>query len=156
LKSARYTVTRPLQIGAALASAPPDLERALGQYGDAAGVAFQLRDDVLGMFGDSLHTGKPHHDDLREGKRTLLATRALALSSEAGREVLLGALGRSDLDDQTAHRCRDLIATSGALASVEAAIDTEVERALESLGQLDEPARQALTDLALLAAYRDR
>ena len=80
LKSGRYTVTRPLQLGVALATGDPDpaLTDALTTYGDAVGVAFQLRDDVLGLFGDPAETGKSCVDDLREGKRTLLVLRALA------------------------------------------------------------------------------
>jgi len=156
LKSARYTVTRPLQIGAALAGAPPELERALAAYGDAAGVAFQMRDDVLGTFGDSSQTGKGSADDLREGKRTLLVTRAMALTTEPGRAVLADALGRPDLDERTAQRCRDVIAASGALASVEAAIETEVDRALHALDAIDGVPGDVLKRLALYAAYRDR
>jgi isopentenyl-diphosphate delta-isomerase type 1 len=156
LKSARYTVTRPLQIGAALAGASPDLERELGAYGDAVGVAFQLRDDVLGMFGNPLATGKPTCDDLREGKHTLLVTRALALAAHPGRELLSGALGRADLDDTTAERCRDVIASSCALASVVSSIDTAVDGALDALHRLDASVCEPLTDLALYAAYRDR
>ena len=75
LKSARYTATRPLQIGAALAGAPDDVLVALATYGDAIGTAFQLRDDVLGVFGDSRVTGKGGAEDLILGKRTLLVLR---------------------------------------------------------------------------------
>ena len=75
-KSAKYTVERPLQLGAALAAQPPAGDRAIEQacrgYGIPVGVAFQLRDDVLGVFGDPAQTGKPASDDLREGKRTVL------------------------------------------------------------------------------------
>ena len=68
LKSARYTVSRPLQIGAALAGADDGLCEQLERYGDAVGLAFQLRDDILGLFGSTAATGKPRLDDLREGK----------------------------------------------------------------------------------------
>ena len=84
LKSARYTVTRPLLIGAALSpSAGVAVEEILRSYGDAVGVAFQMRDDVLGLFGDPATTGKGVLDDLREGKRTLLLLRALRLATPA-------------------------------------------------------------------------
>jgi isopentenyl-diphosphate delta-isomerase type 1 len=156
LKSARYTVTRPLQLGAALAGTTSEIERALVSYGDAAGVAFQLRDDVLGMFGDSSVTGKTTSDDLREGKRTLLVVRAMELATAAGRIALSEALGRGQLDDETAERCREVIAESGALASVEAAIDTQLDRAIAALNGLDTDSRESLTDLALFAARRDR
>ncbi len=156
LKSARYTVTRPLQLGAALAGTTSEIERALVSYGDAAGVAFQLRDDVLGMFGDSSVTGKTTSDDLREGKRTLLVVRAMELATAAGRIALSEALGRGQLDDETAERCREVIAESGALASVEAAIDTQLDRAIAALNGLDTDSGESLTDLALFAARRDR
>jgi geranylgeranyl diphosphate synthase type I len=155
LKSARYTVTRPLQIGAALAGSAPAVHDALADYGDATGMAFQLRDDVLGMFGVPHHTGKSCADDLREGKRTLLVIRALALATKAGRAALTSALGRHDLDEVAAQRCRDVIAESGALASVEAAIDVHLARAMAAAGRLADGAAQPLIDLAELAARRD-
>src|SRR5690606_186530 len=71
-KSAKYTVERPLLLGAALADAAPDVRVAYSAYGLPLGEAFQLRDDVLGVFGDPAQTGKPAGDDLREGKRTYL------------------------------------------------------------------------------------
>ncbi|HEX2574721.1 MAG TPA: isopentenyl-diphosphate Delta-isomerase, partial [Aquihabitans sp.] len=99
LKSARYTVTRPLLLGAALADggATPEVVAALGTYGDAVGLAFQMRDDVLGTFGDPAVTGKSRLDDLREGKRTVLVLRALRLAAPGGRDVLAAGLGRADL-----------------------------------------------------------
>ena len=77
-KTAAYTVERPLQLGAALAGAPPDTVAALRSYGADIGVAFQLRDDLLGVYGDPAVTGKPAGDDLVEGKRTLLLATARA------------------------------------------------------------------------------
>jgi len=81
-KTARYTVVRPLQIGAALAGGTPEQLAALGSYGSAVGRAFQLRDDVLGVFGDAAVTGKPAGDDLREGKLTALLAAALRLAGQ--------------------------------------------------------------------------
>jgi geranylgeranyl diphosphate synthase type I len=155
LKSARYTATRPLQIGAALAGGHDDLLDHLARYGDATGMAFQLRDDVLGVFGDETVTGKSAADDLREGKRTLLVLRAMRLATESGRATLDDALGRADLDDTSVARCRDIIASSGALASVEAAVDMHLERAVAAASMLESPAGGALTRLALRAARRE-
>lgn len=158
LKSARYTVTRPLQLGAALAGrgdAPP-LDGALGRYGDAVGLAFQLRDDVLGLFGDPELTGKSCVDDLREGKHTLLVVRALRLAAPGDRRFLAGALGDPDLDDAAAARCRRVVADSGALASVEALIADRHDQALCAVAGLDDPARAALESLAGTATQRDR
>src|SRR5690606_24523564 len=123
-------------------------------YGDATGLAFQLRDDVLGVFGDPVVTGKSRLDDLREGKRTVLVLRALRLASPAERATLLGGLGDPDLGEKRAGRCRDVIASCGALASVEALIADQHERALEAVVALPEPARGALEDLAHLAVER--
>ena len=87
-KSAKYTVERPLHIGAALAGAGPDLIQALSEVALPLGEAFQLRDDVLGVFGDPEQTGKPAGDDLREGKRTVLVARAAELTDDSGRDLL--------------------------------------------------------------------
>jgi hypothetical protein len=158
LKSARYTVTRPLQLGAALGDPgrAAGLDAALTAYGDAVGLAFQLRDDVLGLFGDPAVTGKSRLDDLRAGKHTLLVVRALDVAPAAGRRVLAGALGDPGLDDAAAERCRDVVASSGALASVEALIAARQDQALRAVRSVAEPARSALEALAALATDRDR
>ena len=156
LKSARYTVTRPLLLGAALApvgDAGP-VEPALTAYGDAVGVAFQLRDDILGLFGDPCATGKSDLDDLHEGKRTVLMLRALRLADDRQRRLLEVALGDPGLDDAGADRVREVVVATGALASVEARVATDHARALEATEELPEPARTALADLADLAIRR--
>ncbi len=156
LKSARYTVTRPLLLGAALA--PSDdgtrVAAALRSYGDAVGMAFQMRDDVLGLFGDSAVTGKSALDDLREGKRTLLVLRALRLADDAQRQVLRSSLGDPDLDEGRAAEVRRIVGATGALASIEALIAARHAVALEAIDGLPTPARAALTELADLAICR--
>jgi geranylgeranyl diphosphate synthase type I len=156
LKSARYTVTRPLLLGAALAPEPlaARVEQALMTFGDAVGLAFQMRDDILGVFGDPRLTGKGCLDDLREGKRTVLALRALRLSKSSDRELLARSLGDPQLDEDAAAKCREAIARSGALASVEARIAHQHEIALAVLDEIDEPARAALERLAASAIER--
>ena len=154
LKTARYSVTRPLQLGAALAGGDDDLDDRLAAYGDAVGLVFQLRDDVLGLFGDPKVTGKGCLDDLREGKRTLLVIRALGLADPLERAELEAALGDRDLDLDGAARCCDIVTGSGALASVEARIRAEHGRALAALDGLPDRAARALADLADLAAFR--
>jgi geranylgeranyl diphosphate synthase type I len=156
LKSGRYTVTRPLLLGAALAGATPTTRRALQVYGDAVGLAFQMRDDVLGLFGDPAVTGKGNADDLRAGKRTLLVLRASSLAGDADRRVLERSVGAADLDERGAQRCREIVARSGALASVEALIRAEHARARAAVAGLPQPARQALEALASVALDRDR
>ncbi|WP_200935467.1 polyprenyl synthetase family protein [Aeromicrobium sp. Root344] len=151
-KSAKYTVERPLHIGAALAGADPDLITALSEVALPLGEAFQLRDDVLGVFGDPELTGKPAGDDLREGKRTVLVARAAELTDDAGRALLRTSLGTPEGVDAV----RDLILASGALAAVEddiARLETATDEAIDRLGS---EARQVLGPLALTATRRTR
>ena len=154
LKSARYTVTRPLQLGAALGGGPAELDTVLGAYGDAVGLAFQLRDDVLGLFGEPADTGKGCLDDLREGKRTLLVVRALGLADDAQRRVITAALGDPALDAEGAARCREAVASTGALASIEALLADLRHTAVAAIDGLAAPTREALGTLADFAAYR--
>jgi isopentenyl-diphosphate delta-isomerase type 1 len=156
LKSARYTVSRPLLLGAALAEPQPEpaLHAALQTYGDAVGMAFQMRDDLLGIFGDEVETGKGTLDDLREGKRTVLALRALRLVSGRDRQLLRDSLGDPSLTEERAEDVRGAIFRSGAAASVEALITAQHARALSTLPAVPEPARSALVELAATAIER--
>lgn len=133
LKSGRYSVTRPLQLGAVLAGADDDLLDALEAVGDPLGRAFQFRDDLLGVFGDQDTMGKSATGDLAEGKRTLLVAQAWAALDDPGRQVLAAGLGRADLGEDDAATIRALMTTSGARAAVEAEIDAEVEQARAAL-----------------------
>ncbi|MER7443134.1 polyprenyl synthetase family protein [Micromonospora avicenniae] len=155
-KSAKYTVERPLLLGAALADAPADVEAAYSAYGLPLGEAFQLRDDVLGVFGDPAQTGKPAGDDLREGKRTYLVAAALEALDDADREQLRTGLGDPGLDEEGVARLRGLITRSGALARTEQRIGMLTDSALAALAtvDLDSEARQALVDLAAAATRR--
>ncbi|WP_344771435.1 polyprenyl synthetase family protein [Aeromicrobium panaciterrae] len=149
-KSAKYTVERPLHIGAALAGASPELIAGLSDIALPLGEAFQLRDDVLGVFGDPSVTGKPAGDDLREGKRTVLVARTSEITDDAGRTLLRDQLGTADGVDAV----RSLIESSGALAAVEADIallEGQADAAIEALG-----AREILGPLALTATRRTR
>lgn len=154
LKAGRYTVTRPLQLGAALGRPTARLDVTLRRYGDAIGMAFQLRDDVLGMFGDPDTTGKSCVEDLREGKRTLLILRALALADEHQRALLAGMLGDPDLDESAADEARRVIADTGALRAVEQVLAEREATARRVLAAVPSPAREALGALADLALHR--
>lgn len=156
LKSGRYTVTRPLQLGAAVGGADSGLQAVLAAYGDAVGVAFQLRDDILGLFGDPAETGKDAADDLREGKRTPLVLRAFELAAPAGRDVLARALGASGVDDGDLERVRQVVVDSGALTAIEDVVDDRVGQAHTALASVPDPARTALARLVELATRRDR
>ena len=157
-KSAKYTVERPLQLGAALAtgSATGPLAEALSDYGLPLGEAFQLRDDVLGVFGDPAATGKPAGDDLREGKQTVLIAQAAARADRAQTEALRAGVGDPDLDAAGVARLRQIITETGALDLVEAEIAELAERARKALGAapIAEQAREALEELTIAATAR--
>jgi geranylgeranyl diphosphate synthase type I len=156
LKSGRYTVTRPLQMGAALAEPEPtpDLDEALVAFGDAVGVAFQLRDDVLGLVGDPSTTGKGALEDVREGKRTLLVLRARALADDVQRRRLDRVLGdpAATMDDVDA--IRQIVADTGALADVERRVRAMRATAEAAIDPVPSPARDALLELAADAIDR--
>lgn len=154
-KSAKYTVERPLHIGAALAGADPQQVRGLAAYGLPLGEAFQLRDDLLGVFGDPQATGKPAGDDLIEGKRTVLVALALDAAPPAEAALLHSSLG-TPLDEAGVARLRDIIDSSGAHAQVEQVIEELSDRALTALDRvdIDERARQVLRHLADAATRR--
>ncbi|MEV1287941.1 polyprenyl synthetase family protein [Micromonospora sp. NPDC049679] len=155
-KSAKYTVERPLLLGAALAAAPAEVTAAYSAYGLPLGEAFQLRDDVLGVFGDPAQTGKPAGDDLREGKRTYLVAAAFDATDEAGRATLERRLGDPRLDAAGVGQLREIITASGALARTERRIDELTEGALAALAgvELDGESRQVLVELAAAATRR--
>ncbi len=154
-KSAKYSIERPLHIGAALAGAGPEQLAALSGYGLPLGEAFQLRDDVLGVFGDPATTGKPAGDDLVEGKRTVLVALALDAAPPAEAELLDALLG-SALSAEQVSRLRGIIAGSGAAAQVEEVIGQLTERAVAALqrGGFDPHATAVLTELATAATQR--
>jgi geranylgeranyl diphosphate synthase type I len=159
-KTAKYTVERPLHLGAALA-APDRLDELAGplsEFGLPLGEAFQLRDDLLGVFGDPGVTGKPVGDDLREGKPTLLASLAARAESEAGGDLFETRFGAPDLEETEIARLQELIEGTGARAEVEGAITRLVATATSALEVL--PLRReaiiALGDLAAFVAGRDR
>ena len=155
LKSGRYTVTRPLELGAALAGASDDMRRSLREFGDAAGIAFQLRDDIMGVFGDASVTGKGNSEDIRSGKASLLLVRALELASPSHRTVLLAGLGNADLDDDGVDACREAIRSSGAVASIERLIDAKSEQAEAAVADLPFAAHAQLIGVAELLAHRE-
>jgi isopentenyl-diphosphate delta-isomerase type 1 len=154
LKSGRYTVTRPLQLGATIGGDDDRLLDALAGYGDAVGVAFQLRDDVLGLMGDEGETGKSTVDDLREGKRTVLVLETLERATDAERAIVSAALGDPDIESCTCARVREIVVRTGALAAVEREIEHLRETAVSAAGSLPPPAGEALIELAHRATVR--
>jgi geranylgeranyl diphosphate synthase type I len=162
LKTAAYTVERPLHMGVALAGGDEDTVTAVRAFGADIGIAFQLRDDVLGVYGDTVVTGKPAGDDLREGKRTLLVSLGLSYAARAGRhadaDLLRAALGDPDLTQQTIDDVRAMLVEVGAVDELERRIDKLTVSGMAALDAsgLTEPGRTRLADLAIAATRRDR
>ena len=155
-KSAKYTIERPLHLGAALAGADPSVSAAYSGYGLPLGEAFQLRDDVLGVFGDPGETGKPAGDDLREGKRTVLIALAVERSTPEEASVIRRYLGDPGLDTVGVAALREIITTTGALDHTEALIGQLLDQSLAALdtADLDPEARSVLAGLAYAATRR--
>jgi len=156
-KSGKYTVERPLHLGAALAGRLDALARPLSAYGLPLGEAFQLRDDLLGVFGDGDVTGKPVGEDLREGKPTLL--HALAVERASGADVAaLARYGAADLDEDDVVALQDVLQSTGAVDVVESNIDRLVAEAVDALdgADLTDAACESLVELAYYVAGRDR
>jgi geranylgeranyl diphosphate synthase type I len=149
-KSAKYSVEAPLIIGASLAEASLAQIAALSAFGLPLGVAFQLRDDVLGVFGEEAATGKPSGDDLREGKRTVLVTLARQKLPASAARLFDELLGDDELDEQQVVVLQSAVRDSGAVEQVESLIAHNVAAATAAL--VDAPlARSAREELAALA-----
>ena len=158
-KSGRYTIERPLHVGAALAGRLGDLGPPLSAYGGPLGEAFQLRDDVLGVFGDPAVTRKPVGEDLREGKATSLlaaAVERVRTGRDEAASALLDRVGAADLDDGDIVALRRLLVDTGALAEIEASVERLTGRAVDAIEAADiaPEARDELVDLARYVAAR--
>jgi geranylgeranyl diphosphate synthase, type I len=159
-KSAKYTIERPLQLGAALATGDGDergpMNGSLSAYGLPLGEAFQLRDDVLGVFGDPAATGKPAGDDLREGKQTVLVALAAAQADAGQLELLREGLGDAALDAGGVAALQKVIIETGALDAVEQRIEERTALALIALerASVEDEARTVLAELAVAATAR--
>jgi geranylgeranyl diphosphate synthase type I len=154
-KSGKYSIERPLHFGAALA-APANLSdfyNIYSEYGLPLGEAFQLRDDLLGVFGDPSETGKPAGDDLREGKRTALIAYAYDRGSEATKKVIEERLGTSNIEGLA-----DAIAESGAPIHVEDLIEKLAEEALDAIerDEINSNAKPLLIEMVSLVTKRTR
>jgi geranylgeranyl diphosphate synthase type I len=155
-KSARYTVEHPLLLGARLAGAGDEVQTGFSRFGLPLGEASQLRDDILGVFGDSAQTGKPAGDDLREGKRTVLVALALESADAVQKKVVESLLGNPGLDAAGIDALRGVIVDTGALAATETMITDLLERSLTALdsAEIDEQSRSVLVALARAATNR--
>jgi geranylgeranyl diphosphate synthase type I len=156
-KSGKYTVERPLHLGAAMAGRLDELRAPLSAFGLPLGEAFQMRDDLLGVFGSEAVTGKPVGDDLREGKLTPLLAAASA-RARGDDLALLELVGTGDLTPDRIGAICDLLSSSGAVAEIEAAIERLVGESLRALElvPITDDAKAALADLGRFVAWRDR
>ena len=158
-KSGKYTVERPLHFGAALASptTADALEPALSAYGLPLGDAFQLRDDMLGAFGNGSVTGKPVGDDLREGKPTPLLAMATERATVA-QHAVLAKVGRADLGPEDIADIQAVLVDTGALAALESRIDQLARQALAALPRapIADEARVALAEMVHYVAWREQ
>ena len=157
-KSGKYTVERPLHLGAALAGRLDELAKPYSAFGVPLGEAFQLRDDLLGAFGDAARLGKAVGEDLREGKPTALyaLARAGAVGDDAG--FLDRWYGHRDLTDAQAAEIRRIMVDTGARAEVDAMVTELTAEAMAALAEapIPGPAREELAALARFVADRDR
>ncbi|GAA3555617.1 polyprenyl synthetase family protein [Nonomuraea rosea] len=157
-KSGKYSVEQPLRLGLVLASGElaPWMDELCTGYGRRVGIAFQIRDDILGVFGDPAQTGKPAGDDLREGKRTMLVARTLAAASPADAETVRRLLGDPGLDEAGVETLRQIIDDTGALQECEDLISDYLGEALAALDEAPVTAEShaALMELAIAATSR--
>ncbi len=156
-KSGKYTVERPLHLGASLAGRSPELSAPLSAFGLPLGEAFQMRDDLLSVFGDPEITGKPVGDDLREGKLTPLVAATARRADPAGL-ALLERIGAPDITAEEIAGLQQTMIDCGAVAHVEEAIEALVAESLDALARapITADARDALADLGAFVAWRDR
>jgi geranylgeranyl diphosphate synthase type I len=156
-KSGKYTIERPLHLGAVMAAPDrqPELLPALSAYGLPLGDAFQMRDDVMGAFGDEQLTGKPVGGDLREGKPTPLLARAVEAATPAQLQVL-DLVGRPGLSDDQVAEIQQVIVDTGALADLECTITALTDEALAAIERVDivAAARDELVQLAHYVSWR--
>ena len=156
-KSGKYTIERPLHLGAALAGRLADLAKPFTEYGIPLGEAFQLRDDLLGAFGDGEKLGKAVGEDLREGKPTALYAITRQKATQAGIELLDRRFGHHDLTAAEVEGIQDLMDSTGARDSVERQVAELTDQALEALDRapITDEARAELAALARFVAGRD-
>jgi geranylgeranyl diphosphate synthase type I len=160
LKSSYYTFINPLQLGLVLAGAADERKlQACVAFGEPAGIAFQLHDDYLGIFGEHSKTGKPSLDDIREGKYTLLMHYALEHAAKPGQKLLRSILGNQAAKIADLQTVQEILETSGAKAYCRAQAQAQVDRAKDALNDEalgDEPFRETLAALVDFSVSRER
>lgn len=156
-KSAKYSVEAPLVIGASLRGASVEQLDCLRRFGLPLGIAFQLRDDILGVFGDAERTGKPSGDDLREGKRTALVALTRARLDGSAQRLFDELIGDPELDERQIRMLQRTMVDAGAVTEVELMITERLRTALAELERspLGDTARRELATMARTITHRD-
>jgi len=147
-----------LVIGALLAGAPQNEIANLEKFAEGVGIAFQIRDDVLGLVADESILGKPVYSDLREGKKTILVIHALSRLDPEGRRKLMSTLGRRDSSVEELSSLAELIKSTGAVEFANSLADKYLEEGLEALSRVkpvDQEAKDLLRDLAMFVTARN-
>lgn len=156
-KTAYYTFANPLQLGAILAGASQPMLALLMDYSLAAGRAFQISDDILGLFGDADDTGKSPADDIKEGKRTILTIKALEMANPKDATFLEAQLGNPNLSAEAFERCKDIINDSGALHAAQVELERSCQKAIDRASGSGLPGGDGVKFLSGLASYlKDR
>lgn len=158
LKTAKYTLEGPLHLGARLAGAEEDVFKAYSDYAIPVGIAFQLQDDIIGVFGDEKKTGKPVGSDIREGKRTLLIVKAYENATPAQRKLIKAVLGRESATPEEIEEIKDIIVETGALDYCKQLMEKLVEEGVASLrdAPVEEGVKGVLAELAEYIIRREK
>lgn len=151
-KTARYTFDGPLKLGAILGGADDIFCEKMSAFAMPIGIAFQVRDDILGIFGDEKKTGKPVGSDISEGKKTLLVNYALKRSSTNQKKKLVSLLGKKDLTQNDIANFQDILIKTGAKSEVDTYVDTLIAQAEDAVRAMLLP-QDAQKFLLLLAQH---
>ncbi len=152
-KTARYTFEGPLHMGAMLAEADKKQRKILSLYALPLGTAFQIKDDILGVFADEKKLGKPVGSDIREGKQTLLVIKTLALGNREEKKIINKLLGKKDITKQEIEQFRSVIENSGALKYSLDLAEKLTKQALTAIEKIEVQDEKALVFLKELASY---
>lgn len=157
LKTAYYTLVGPLQIGATLANAKPHHLKSLENYGIPLGIAFQLQDDILGMFGDVAKLGKPVDSDIKEGKNTILNTQALKRVGLKERNKLIAMWGNKNITNSQVEEVKAIIAESGAVEYCRKAAKRLVQQSKSAIPKItkDKQLQEVFVTLADFIVQRE-
>jgi geranylgeranyl pyrophosphate synthase len=157
-KTASYSFCLPLLLGALFAGTSPSERRSLKLFAEDMGLAFQLQDDVLGMYGNQAVTGKPVLSDLREGKRTLLMLKTVSMATAPDRKEFLALHRKQSVNESDLHRAQQIMNDSGAYTYISDLIKKHTDAALEQLQRtsLNHEAQEQLKDLCHLLQTRDK